>query len=282
MNLKKTAENLIVYIFFGVFLFLGYSVVSKKEDATDNLLKVYFLDVGQGDATLIETPDDHYILIDGGPDKSVLTELGEILPAYGKKIDALILSHPHADHLSGFNYVLDRYEVEKIYLTGATHNTPDFEAFLEKIKENKVSTEILNSGDEVCYLEICLDVLWPDEGKISNYDLNDSSMIVNLNYGESDIVFLGDVSSDVQENIINRFNFDAEVIKASHHGSKTGTSKKILGKIVPEIAVISAGEGNYFNHPAKSVLELLSGQIILRTDKLGTINIKTDGKTIHY
>ncbi len=282
MKIQKHLESVLIYIFFGIFLFLGFNALSVESEQNDNLLRMYYLDVGQGDATLIETPDGKYILIDGGPDKSALVELGEIIPIYRKNIDLIILTHPHADHLSGLSYIIDRYKVNQVYINGVSNKTPDFLAFTERLKENKVNTEVILSGQKNCYKLVCFEFFWPDEGNILGYELNDTSLIFNVNYGESDFVFFGDASTKIQESIISRLNFDAEVIKISHHGSKTGTSEEILNKITPEVAVISVGENNSYNHPAKSVLELLSRQKILRTDKIGTITIKSDGKTIQY
>lgn len=283
MKKEKIIENTIIYMFFAVFLFFGYSAISEENNGLSaELLKVHFLNVEQGDATLIETPSKEYILIDGGPDKSILNELGKILPANNKKINYLVLTHPHADHLSGLVYVLERYTVEKIYFSGATHDTPDFSAFLNEVKKNKVNLEILKGGDRVCYLEICIDILWPPEEKISEYDLNDSSIILKLTYGNIDYIFSGDASSDIQEDAFNKLNLDAEVLKVSHHGSSTGTSQELINSITPEVAVISVGKNNHFHHPSKSVVDMLSSLKILRTDQQGTITISTDGNTIHY
>lgn len=282
MNKNKIFENILVYIFFSVFLIIGYRAISSTNNEQSEKLKVNFLDVGQGDATLIETPTGEQILIDSGPDKSVLNELGEILPIFDRKIDVLVLSHPHADHLSGFNYILDRYEVGEVLITGVINRTPDSELFFDKVKEYKINVNILTTGDKVCLERVCLDILWPDEDEITKYDMNDTSMAFNVNYGEIDFVFLGDLSAEVQERIIERFNFDAEIIKVSHHGSKTGTSRKIIEKIRPEIAVISVGENNYFHHPSNDVLNILDSLKVFRTDVNGTVTITSDGKTIQY
>lgn len=268
--LKKLFSYLPILIFILFLIFIGAGYQDDTGLSTDSI-SVHFLDVGQGDSTLINMPNDEQILIDGGPGKSVLEEIGKVLPYYDHKIEYLILSHPHADHLAGFNYILDRYQVEKIYLNGYENRAPDYELFMSKIKEKGIPVQVLKRGDKVNLSDVQISVLWPDNSKIISNDLNETSLIFYLQKGEGRILFTGDAPTDIQESVIS--NQDrVDILKVSHHGSRTGSSKELIDKLRPRYSIISVGENNRFHHPAKEVVNLLRSSRAFRADLDGTIS----------
>lgn len=262
-------------------------------------VKLYFFDVGQGDSALIQR-GDYQILIDGGPDGEVLKRIGQVMPITDRKIETVILSHPHADHLIGLNQVLERYEIGSIYFNGAAHTSSQYLEFLATIKAKNVSASVPPIGQEIApFPNAVLEFLWPGEafqGKTSCDDENqnaakkydsskDSDCIGNLNstsivnrfcYFDQCSLFLGDLENDGQLEMLSKTEkdkFKAQILKVAHHGSSNGTNKEMILSVNPRWAVISVGADNNYGHPHQASLKLLSdfGIKILRTDKDGTI-----------
>lgn len=274
---RKIIENLFVLIISIFVVFMGSSLVDESETSVNDndIVRVHYLSVGQGDATLISS-GDYQILVDGGPDKSVLTELDNIIPFYDKKIETIILSHPHADHLIGLNYVLSRYEIERIYLSGVAHNTPEFETFITTINRKAIATEIVSSGDVLELDKGKVEFFWPEQKTKLKNDLNDSSLVFLYTFNENNLLFTGDASAEILSNIGWEIG-DIDVLKVSHHGSIDGTSAALINILKPELAVIHVGNDNSFGHPSQKVLNILQGVKVLRTDLLRSITI-TCGK----
>lgn len=280
---KTLFERFVVpFLIAGLFLF-GLSFYQQAPEPKNDDLKVSFLDVGQGDAALIKTPHEKYILIDGGPDKKVLEALGQNMLPTKKEIEAIILSHPHSDHVAGINYVLDRYKVGKIYMTGVAHSSPDYEVFLDKIEKKKIPAEKMFAEKEFNIDGAYFKTFWPKEDLFQKIvdDVNYSSIVFELSYKKNSFLFLGDLSAKGQEEMMGNVNLSKiDVIKVAHHGSKTGTSQNLLEHIQPKYAVISVGAENDYGHPAPSVLTLLSSQIVLLTDEKGTVTFSSDGNLL--
>jgi competence protein ComEC len=294
------AVFIVVLILLGISLrdnFQGFSVgITAGENLSTELvqspiikpleLKVNFLDVGQGDAIYIRTPQEQDILIDGGPDDKVLESLGQVMPFWDREIDVVILSHPHADHVAGLVQILKRYTVKKIYLTGVLHTAPDYLAFLEEIKKQKIPTEnikelmTLDFGNEVE-----LNFIYPDRSlfneKIDN--LNNSSIVARLRYKNKSFLFTGDAESPVEKELLTKKReLNADVLKIGHHGSTTSSSEDFLKAVNPKFAVIGVGRNNSFGHPSLKTLSRLERFNIpfFRTDLLGTITFLSDGENV--
>lgn len=284
MDVKKPFDRFLIPLFIVGIFSLGLSLLSNTPEEQGKL-RVSYLSVGQGDSSLIKTPKGKYILVDGGPDKSVLTEMGKLMPPTERSIEAVILSHPHADHVSGLNYVLDRYKVGKVYLTGTSYNSPDYVEFLNKIRDLKIPAEKFYEGRNIYIDEVTLSAFWPKEditGKIFS-NTNDTSIVFNLNYKENNFLFTGDLSKEKQDEIVkDTILKKVDVLKVPHHGSKTGISEALLKMTNPDYAVISVGADNRFGHPSQEALSVLSEKKIFRTDILGTITFISDGNTITY
>lgn len=273
MDKNNTVEKLAAPILFLGILFFGFFLVNSQPVKTGEM-EVVFLDVGQGDAALVKTPHNKYILVDGGPDKEILNKLGEEMLPGISEIEAVILSHPHADHVSGLNYVLDRYRVKSAYLTDSSYYSPDYEEFKKKLIDYNIPAEKYFEGRNIYIDEVSLDAFWPpvNSDLMSEKDTNDGSIVFRLSYGENSLLFLGDLSIEKQEEMLKKGKpKKVNILKVSHHGSKTGTSETMLSTVAPEYAVISVGEGNRFGHPSQIALKLLFGTKVLRTDKRGSI-----------
>jgi len=281
MTIRKEIKLIILFflILFGALLFFINS--NKNKD-----LNINYLNVGQGDATLIKTPFGQNILIDGGPDDKVLDEMGRLLSWNDKVIDLMVLTHPHDDHVTGLISALERYEIKKIIYTGVAHTSPNYLKWLQLIKEKHISMAIgiapqkINIGPE-CYLEI----VYPFQNQdLSQEELNNTSMVINLVYGNTNFLFTGDIHSDKEEMIAEKYpNWNVDVLKIAHHGSNTSTSDVFLNALKPKIGIIFVGLNNPFNHPEKRVINRLLNQKIkiFRTDKDGTISIFSNGKEIY-
>jgi len=244
-------------------------------------LEVTFFDVGQGDAIFIETPQNHQILIDGGPDSAVLEKINKELPFWDNTLDLIILTHPEHDHLSGLLEILKRYQVENILWTGVQKETAEFEEWQRLIQEEGAKIKIAQAPQEIkipkCHL--CnLEILWPLENlagrEVSN--VNNTSIIAKLVFGKNSFLFTGDVYKSVEKEFVNReVDIDSDILKVSHHGSKTSSDEDFIREVSPEIAVIQCGKDNFYGHPHSETLETLEkyGINILRTDISGDIKI---------
>jgi beta-lactamase superfamily II metal-dependent hydrolase len=247
------------------------------------LLEVDFLNVGQGDAELIKTPYGQTILIDGGPDNKVLAELGRNLPWLDRKIDLVINTHPHDDHVSGLIDVLKKYQVERILMTGAMNNAPPFEEFL-KVQAEKKTPVVIVSGLETITLgpDLKLEILYPGKNDLGA-DLNEDSIVAKLIYKNKSFLFVGDAGDKTETELLaEKINLQADVLKVGHHGSETSSSLNFLRAVSPKFAVIECGLNNQFGFPKADTLWRLAkvGAQIFRTDLNGTVKIRTDGETI--
>jgi len=277
-----------------LFLILGFLVFSNLiawiivfDLGKVRFLEVIFFDVGQGDAIFIETPSYHQILIDGGPDSTILEKLSKEMPFWDRSIDLIILTHPERDHLTGLIEVLEKYKVENILWTGIVRDTAEYKEWKKLIEEEKAEIFIAKAGQKISCLtwqikQCDLEILQPFEsleGKEFK-DSNNTSIISKLVFGKNSFLFTGDAYKNVEVELINKeAEIDSDVLKVAHHGSKTSSSEEFLKAVSPEIAVISVGRENKYGHPNEEVLELLEkyGIRVLRTDKDGDIKIISDG-----
>ena len=251
---------------------------------SNHLLTVTFFDVGQGDAALIRTPQDQTILIDGGPDRTILTKLGESLPWTRRTIDLVILSHPHADHVAGLNYVLARYRVRHVLMTGAIHTTPEYLKFLELLKNKEVPVTIAQAG-QVIELNggVSVEVLWPFKSVVGERvnDLNITSIVNRVVYKVTAVLFTGDTPKENEAALLNSgSDLTAQILKVAHQGSRTSSSEEFIKAVAPEVAVIPVGQNSY-GHPHAEVVERLKKlvEVVLRTDAEGDITWQSNGQS---
>ena len=273
-------------------LFLSAILIYQSYKKPADQLEVYFFDVGQGDSALIQKGDQQ-ILIDGGPDDKVLAELGKVMPLWDRKIETVILTHPHADHITGINQVISRYQIGKIYFNGTVSGTDQYLNFLNQIKKDKIAASVPKIGDNFeLFPDAKLTFLWPGEKyeKITPTDMNDSSEVANFCYLSKCLLLTGDIQTDEQDEMLDYYSkinqldlLKSQIIKVAHHGSRNGSSMKLYEVVQPKTAVISVGKGNQFGHPHKETLDILNSLAIqiLRTDQEGTIKfVFTDGNWV--
>lgn len=277
MVFKKEQKIIFLIFLFVIALVIWIFVFSQKNRG---LLKVEFFDVGQGDAEFIETPLKQQVLIDGGPDLSILEKLGKAMPFYDRYIDLVILTHPEQDHLNGLIELLKRYNVGVIITTGVVRDTEQYKEWINTIKEKKIPVYIAQMGGEVNFSEnLKLDILYPLENlageKIS--DSNNTSIVSKLIYGDFEVLFTGDIEKSVENKIVaSGQNLQSDIIKIAHHGSKTSSGEEFLKAADALLAVIEVGKDNKYGHPHQEVLDRLKNLNILDT-KNGNIEIFSNG-----
>ncbi len=286
MNLFKRKfliYSVVALLIVNLGLFFYFLTVPTPKSTEPESLKVVFLDVGQGDASLIQTEDDKNILIDGGPDKSIIYKLDQYIPFHNRRIDLMILTHPDPDHLNGLIEVSKRYKVKTFIFNGVFDESIDYHQFLKRMDDLGVKKEIVWQGKKVSIGSGYLEFLFPLENltERSLKDDNEGSLVFKLVFGETKIIFTGDATQKVENQLIERgLNLSANVLKVGHHGSKSSTSAEFLSKVKPTYAVISVGKNNKFSHPNLRVLKNLENiqAQVLRTDQLGDImfEIKRD------
>jgi len=274
----KFKDRIVWIIVIGLFL-ITISAWSAVFAAGDNLLKVHFLDVGQGDSAFIELPNKYQILIDGGPSNEVVSQLSKVMPFYDHSIDLIVASHPQEDHIFGLIEALKRYQVDEVMLSGAENDIESWSE-LKRLSAGKVVTP---TAGQVYNLQadVQFKVLWPraglDFGNLS--DVNEASVVLRLTYGDQDFLFTGDLGTITEPEVSWS---DVEVLKVAHHGSRYATSEEFLNKTKPEIAIISVAKNNSYGHPTPETLERLKdiGAEVWQTAISGTVTVFSDGDDV--
>lgn len=286
----KNKTKLIFTILIFLTLAVWANISRLSADQPTKGVQVSFLDVSQGDAILISKGETQ-ILVDGGPDEKVLTELGKVMPPSDRKIEEVILTHPHSDHLRGLVSILDRYEIGKIYYTDVNYDSNGYLEFTEKAKTKSIPMIVPDVGySEETIQGSSLTFLWPgkkyENSKINN--LNNSSEAIRFCYLSYCLLSAGDLEADEQKEMFNYYNcnpgqsevssdiqcnIQSDLLKISHHGSTNGSDQAALDLIKPQKAVISVGADNKYGHPHADILNLLQENNIQvwRTDQSGTV-----------
>jgi competence protein ComEC len=242
---------------------------------------VYFLDVGQGDAALIDTGSIR-VLIDGGPINARLSEeLARIFTFGNRYIDLVVLTHPQTDHFGGLIRILDEYAVGAFIGTGREGNAGTYVALREKIVEKNIPYVSVAEGDAISYGVHRLHVVHPDAASLVSSELNDTSMVAIYEGGGMRVLFTGDIAAHTEALLIEKYDVRADVLKVPHHGSRFSSSEPFLRAVHPALAVIEVGSNSY-GHPVPEVLDRLAqaGARILRTDENGTIRVTGIGSTL--
>jgi beta-lactamase superfamily II metal-dependent hydrolase len=254
---------------------------------TDGSLHLWILDIGQGDSILIDTPEHQQILVDGGKGSAVLSQLSRALPLTDKEIDLVISTHDDADHMGGLNEVLQHYKVDKVWLTGAVGTTKTYQTFINLLAEKHIPTEKVMAGSKVSFNALQGIVVSP----LQSYDgvtpdsQNATSVVTFWQYGSETFLLTGDAEIPQEQAMIVRGVLrHADILKVSHHGSRTASSEEFLKVVSPKIAAISVGKGNTYGHPHQEVIERLKNLNIptLRTDLDGAIRFDITDSTFSY
>ncbi len=245
-------------------------------------LKVHFIDVGQGDCILIEDGTSAMLIDAGNPENgpgivSYIKNLGT------QKLNFVLATHPHADHIGGMADVINAFDVEKIIMPKATHTTRTFENLLLTIQNKGLKITAPVPGTEYKLGDASFTILAPNSS--SYKDLNDYSVVIKLKYGSTSFLFTGDAEAVSENEILARgYDVKANVLKVGHHGSTSSTTERFLDAVSPRYAVICVGANNQYGHPAPETLSKLAerGIKIYRTDEAGTIVATSDGKSISF
>lgn len=250
---------------------------------TERDLEIQCLDVGQGDSTLILLPDGKNMLIDAGTNSGAKDLVKELKNSGIEKIDYLIATHPHEDHIGGMDNVINEFEIGKIYMpkvdSSQTPTTKTYEDVLDAVSDKGLKITQGKGGDKILKGKD-IDVMFVAPNSSKYIELNSYSIAVKLEYGKNSFLFMGDAEQDSEKEILDEgYDIEANVLKCGHHGSNTSSSKDFIKKVSPKYAIISCGKGNSYGHPNKETLDTLNelGVKIYRTDTDGTVTVKSDG-----
>jgi competence protein ComEC len=267
---------------FGIAVLIAASALTSLGSAAPRgSLRITTLDVGQGDAILVEV-SGRRMLIDGGPDPARLsTELDRVIPAWDRRIDLLVASHPHEDHLAGLPKLLDRYRIASVIGSEERGGGPAASSWREILASSRIAYHQVFTGDKFQLGAARLSVLWPDESYLSlppgndGRALNDRSIVLRLDVPGFSALFTGDIESDIDARIIRNISAPVDFLKTPHHGSKGSTSRALLNVLDPRVSVVSVGVKNTYGHPAAETLQRLGerGAAVERTDLNGTVTI---------
>jgi competence protein ComEC len=254
----------------------------------DGRLHVAFLDIGQGDAILITTPDGQQVLVDGGPSPTALTSaLGQQMPFWDRSIDLLVMTHPDSDHITGLVEVLERYHVEGWLDNGRPDDDAIYFECQEILSETAMPHHTVRAGDKSDLGQgLVLEVLHPPLELMTSgeADANNNSVVLRLQWGQATFLLTGDIQAEAERLLAQSGQpLTADVLKVAHHGSDGSSTAEFLAAVSPRFAVVSVGADNQFGHPQKAALDRLTqlGDVtILRTDEEGTIEFITDGQQL--
>ena len=268
-NIKKYFLPILILLFL-----LSFTASLFAQDT----VSIYFLDVGQGDSSIIITPDDRVVMIDSGPDESLI--LNHLQNLGISQIDLLIATHAHADHISGMDKIIAKYKPKAFIDPGIPHTTATYQRMITAIDKYNINyyegiSRKINLGS------LSLTILPPAIPLIKGSELNNNSVVVRLDYKDFSCLFTGDIEKEREGQLLteSRSNLNVDILKVAHHGSSSSSSPLFIKSVGPKIAVICCGQGNKYGHPHQETISLLQslGIEIYRTDLSGTILIKTDG-----
>lgn len=282
-NLKK---YVILILLLSSFFYTFFSYVQKNFFKVSNHnLRFHFIDVGQGDSSLIITPKGKTILIDAGDEAHAKKVVSYVREQGIEKLDLVIATHPDADHIGGMDKVIKNFDIDVFAMPDVSAKTNQYKQIQRELKAKKMKTTRLYQGDEV-QIDDSLDfeILSPVKGKKYD-DTNEYSIVAKIVYKDTSFILMGDATMENEVDIINNVpDIDIDVLKLGHHGSSTSSSDYFITKTSPKIAIISCGKNNKYGHPHQEVMRVLKkhGVTPYRTDEMGDIVITSDGKEIKY
>ena len=283
-NSKFIRHLIIIILVFGYYYIkdINKESYSKQEnpiiEEVDTSLSIHYIDVGQADSILIKN-NQYNMLIDAGNNED-----GPLLVKYLKeeqnieKLDFVVGTHPHEDHIGGLDDIINNIEVKEVYLPEAMTTTKTFEDVLDAIANNNLEITIPEIGEKFTIGDLKFEVIYTGNG---DKGLNESSIILKMNFGKHNYLFTGDTTSEIEKIILTK-DINIDVLKVAHHGSKYSSSEAFLATATPDYAIISVGEQNSYNHPDKEAINRLLKHTknIYITKDVGTIILTSDGKNI--
>lgn len=265
----------------------------------DGVLRVDFLDVGQGDSALITMPDGTTLLVDGGgrpvfgskddlqrePHGRSIGErvVSEYLWWRGlDSVDYVLATHADADHIDGLNDVVRNFSVRSAIMGRSPTDDPDYTRFLESLQTTSTPLQVIQSGEVLNFGSVTLTVMWPGTTSSGHVSQNNDSVVLKLSYGDRSMLLTGDIEKETEAQLVLSGELKVDVVKVPHHGSRTSSTEGFVTATKPQLAIISVGQNSMFNHPHAEVVERWkkSGAEVLTTGVSGTITVTTDGRTI--
>ena len=283
---EESKKIVLVILLIIISIFSIFSFIPKD-------LKIYFVDVGQGDCTFIVTPKNKTILIDGGGSNGSDFDVGEstllpyILDRGYKKIDFMFISHFDQDHVGGLFTILKELKVNRVCISKQEENSENYQEFLKIVKEKNIPVTIVKIGDRInIENNLFFDILWPRQEQIAENKINNNAIVMKLNYNRFSCLFTGDIEKVAEDELVKAYKdkqiLESDILKVAHHGSKTSTTGEMIKQIKPKIALIGVGKNNLFGHPSNEVIERLHelNSKVYRTDLNGeiTITVNKNGK----
>lgn len=269
----------IIVLLLCIFLLAGCTEAVKTEKipvTAGHEMQVHFIDVGQGDSILIESPSGKTMLIDGGV-KGAGQQIVSYLKELGiNKLDIVVATHPDADHIGGLIPVLDNMTIEQFFDSGKVHTSQTFEEMLTRIDEKNIPYHVPKIGDDIeLDKDVNVKVLNANDQATDN---NDASIVLKMTYGNVSFLLTGDAGVALEKEML-QYDVKATVLKAGHHGSNTSSSEEFIQAVKPEVTILSYGEDNKYGHPHAEIVDRLQaiGSKIYATADLGTITVSTDG-----
>lgn len=263
-NFNKNRKNIIIVICLFLSAFVGFNINKGK-------LKIYFIDVGQGDATLIVTPKNKKILIDGGGDEQndvgKNTLLPYLLDRNIKSLDYIIISHFDSDHCMAAMYVMEKIEIKNVIVGKQFEENENLESFIEIINKKKINLITANEDEKIVIEnDLYFDVLWPENNrKILENSINNNALVLKLNYINKNsfaMLFTGDIEKETENILVKKYQntniLNSQILKVAHHGSDTSSTEKFIKLVSPKISLIGVGKDNSYGHPSKKTLENLT------------------------
>lgn len=262
----------------------------------DPKMEIVFLDVGQGDATFIKSPNGRTILIDGGDVEGDFSFGERVIAPYLRhrglnRIDCVVLSHPHDDHLGGLVYILENFEVGHVLDAGQPYDSYRYQRFMSLIVAKNIDYRVVRENDQITgFAPLEIKVLHPSADYAEFYfaqdgfNTNDGSVTLKITYDAVDCLFTGDLEEDAEEELFDDPELDCEVVKAPHHGSITSSTLELIHATTPEVVYVPCGRHNKFKHPSAEVMRRYRsvGSNIFRADLHGALLVETDGQNLTY
>lgn len=236
-------------------------------------LEIYFVDVGQGDGIILKMPNGKFIVVDCNSGHG--DEMAKLLHELNcKEIEAIVLSHPHADHIGGLGYLLKNFPVKSVFDPGYPHTTKMYKRLLLEIEKSNADYFMPTTGDTIAW-DTRVQVLVLNASSDKSRHTNNSSIVLLLRYSEWGVILTGDAEKEVEHDIVNNFSglIDIDILKVGHHGSRSSSTIEFLDETQPEFAVISVGKENSYRHPREETMRNLKKveARVFRTDEQGTI-----------
>ncbi len=279
---KISATTATIVIIIAVIFYILDAVGGLGNKDIEGNCEFHFIDVGQGDCTLIIS-EDAAIVIDAGPgDHADSTE--KYIKSYTDTIDYLILTHPHEDHIGGADEIIESINVKNIIMSDASTDTATFTVLLDAVENSGANVIEAKSGDEYTAGDIVFTILSP-VSDFTNY--NDYSIVTKVEFGNTSAMITGDVEQHSEKLIIEKFKkgfLRSDIYQVSHHGSSTSNSSAFFSAISPKYAVIQCEDGNSYGHPHREIIKELENRNIeyYRTDKIGHVVFTSDGEKVEY